>query len=290
VHVGLAEGRRIPDDDAARIDVAVFTGDVWTSGLERPFFGVVLGAPNVRWLHTFSAGTDAPAFQWLRDRGVTVTSSAGASSRPIAHSVMMYVLSLCRTARHWSIDQSAHVWRQHSHPDVEGRTMGIVGLGHIGSEVARLAPHFGMRVIGVRRTPRGDEPCETWPTERLHELLPLLDDLVITAPLTPETEKMIGERELALLRPGAHVVNVGRGPIVDEAALVAALQDGRVGAAALDVFEVEPLPADSPLWDMPNVIVSPHNSGQTPLAVQRTVEIFTAHLAHFAAGEPLLDT
>ena len=165
--------------------------------------------------------------------------------------------------------------------------MAIVGLGAIGGEVARIAPAFGMRVIGLRRNPRGDEPCETWPVSRLHELLPTVDDLVLTAPLNDDTRGLIGATELALLRPGAHVINVGRGQVLDEAALIAALQSGQVGGAALDVFEVEPLPTESPLWEMDNVIVTPHSSGNTDLAVERVIEIFADNLRRFVADEPL---
>ena len=165
--------------------------------------------------------------------------------------------------------------------------MGIIGLGSIGTEVARLAEQFGMRVIGVRRTPNGDEPCETWPTSRLHELLPMVDVLVLTAPLTADTLGMIGARELALLPTGAHVVNVGRGQVIDEPALAAGLASGHLGGAALDVFVVEPLPTESPLWDLPNVIITPHSAGGTPLATVRAAEIFADNLGRYVRGEPL---
>jgi phosphoglycerate dehydrogenase-like enzyme len=165
--------------------------------------------------------------------------------------------------------------------------MGIVGLGSIGAEVARLAQNLGMRVIGLRRTPSGDEPCETWETSRLHELLPLLDDLVLTAALTPDTTGLIGARELALLPEGAHIINVGRGQLIDEAAMTAALQAGRLGGAALDVFVVEPLPAESPLWDLPNVIITPHSAGGTPLAATRAADVFADNLGRYLRGEAL---
>ena len=199
----------------------------------------------------------------------------------------MQILALCRGARAFAIAQSARVWGEQDVVDVEGRTIGIVGLGSIGAEVARLAPHFGMRAIGIRRTPRGDEPCETWSTDRLHELLPIVNTLVLTAPRTPETVGMIGAKELALLPAGAHVVNVGRGQVIDESALVDALTSGHIGGAALDVFVVEPLPAESPLWDLPNVIITPHSSGNTPLATARAAEIFAENLGRFARGEAL---
>ncbi len=144
-------------------------------------------------------------------------------------------------------------------------------------------------MIGLRRSPCGDEPCETWPTSRLHELLPLVDDLVLTAPLTDETRNIIGATELALLPRGAHVINVGRGQLIDESALVEALQSGQIGGAALDVFVVEPLPSGNPLWDMPNVIVTPHSAGGTPLATQRAADVFAENLGRYLRAEPLIN-
>lgn len=288
-HIDLPDDRHLGPDDVARIDIAAFTGDIWVSGRSPSFFKVALQAPNLKWMHVFSAGTDAPVFQLLRQHGVTITNSAGSTARPIAHSVIMQMIALCRNGRAAAIDQTDKVWNPRQHLDVEGRRMAVVGIGAIGAEVARLAAAFGVTVTGVRRRPLGDEPCPTWPTTRLHELLPQIDDLVLTAPLTDETRGMIGETELALLPRGAHVINVGRGPVIDEPALIDALQSGQVGAAALDVTTVEPLPEDSPLWTMPNVLITPHHSGNTPLAMVRTLEIFTDNLGRYAHGESLLN-
>lgn len=279
----------VSEADLARINLAVFTPDAWVGGLGGPFFGALLRAPNAQWLHMFAAGTDNPVFAQLLRQGVRLTNSAGSSATPIAHSVIMHTIALCRDARTFAIAQQEHRWAERNAVDVEGRTMGIVGLGSIGSEVARLAQHFGIRVIGMRRTPRGDEPCETWPTSRLHELLPLVDDLVLTAPLTDETFEIIGAAELALLRPGAHIINIGRGQLIDEPALIAALQSGHIGGAALDVFVVEPLPAESPLWDLPNVIVTPHSAGGTPLADARALAMFNENLGRWVRGEALIN-
>ena len=274
-------------DEIASIDLAVFSADMWTEGRGPAFFKVLLQAPQPKWLHMFAAGVDNPVFVEVRRRGIRLTHSAGSSAIPIAHTVIMHVLALCRGARAFSVAQSAHQWAESDVVDVEGRTMGIIGLGSIGTEVARLAEQFGMRVIGVRRTPTGDEPCETWPTSRLHELLPMVDVLVLTAPLTADTLGMIGARELALLPTGAHVVNVGRGQVIDEPALAAGLGSGHLGGAALDVFVVEPLPTESPLWDLPNVIITPHSAGGTPLATVRAAEIFADNLGRYVRGEPL---
>ena len=160
---------------------------------------------------------------------------------------------MCRNGRRLAVAQSNCDWLDVDVVDVEGRTVGIIGFGAIGAEVARLASAFGMHPIGMRRSPRGDEPCPVWTTDRLHELLRIADDIVLCAPLNESTNGMIGPTELALLRPGAHLVNVGRGQLIDEPALVDALTTGRLAAAALDVFAVEPLPIDSPLWTLPKI-------------------------------------
>jgi phosphoglycerate dehydrogenase-like enzyme len=273
-------------DELARVEVAHFSADLYP-GRTRAFLEVATQAPNLRWFHTFSAGTDHPIFQSFVDRGVRLTTSAGSSATAIAHSVVMHLLAMCRNVRDYEADQRVHRWHPLDNLDVEGRLVGIIGMGSIGSEVARLVPHFGMRAIGTRRHPTGDEPCEIWSPQRLPELLAIVDDLVLCAPLNDETRHMIGEQQLALMRPGGHLVNVGRGELVDEPALVAALHDGHLGAACLDVFTTEPLPADSALWDMPNVTVTPHAAGETSLTRRRADEAFIDNLGRYARGEPL---
>jgi phosphoglycerate dehydrogenase-like enzyme len=275
--------------DIEAIDVAVFSADLWLEGRGAPFMKVALQAPALQWLHMFSAGLDDPVFDRFRDRGVKVTHSAGSSATPIAHTVLMQLIAMCRATRPLAIAQSEREWVDVDVIDVEGRTVGIVGFGAIGAEVARLAQAFGMHPIGLRRSPRGDEGCPVWNIDRLHELLGTVDDLVLCASLNTSSHGMIGRAELALLKPGAHIVNVGRGQLVDESALVEALTSGRVGAAALDVFSREPLPSDSPLWDLPNVIVTPHTAGATPLAAERAAHAFLRNLRRWAKGEQLLN-
>jgi phosphoglycerate dehydrogenase-like enzyme len=163
-------------------------------------------------------------------------------------------------------------------------------MGAIGAEVARLASAFGMRVLATRRSvtePRTEDGVTLLPSAQLAQLLAESDYVVLAVPLTPETSPLIGARELALLKPEAVVINIARGNVIDETALVEALRDGRIRGAALDVFAKEPLPADSPLWDMENVLISPHLSGSTPYYDERAVEIFCDNLRRFLAGEPL---
>jgi D-2-hydroxyacid dehydrogenase (NADP+) len=199
----------------------------------------------------------------------------------------MYLLALSRDLRSWTEAQCEHRWAPREWTDLEGQTVGVVGMGPIGLEVVRLTSALGMRPIGMRRTVRGDEPCETWTFDRLPELAETVDALVLAVPLTTETRGLVDADVLGMLRPGAFVVNVARGEVVDEQALVDALTSGHLGGAALDVFATEPLPADSPLWDLPNVIVTPHSSGTTATSHRRATEIYVDNLARYSAGTPL---
>jgi phosphoglycerate dehydrogenase-like enzyme len=274
------------EGDPSSVEIAFFSGDIFPQRV-REFVLALRDAKQLRWLHTFSAGVDNPWFQGLRARGVRLTTSSGANAVPIAHTVVLYLLALSRDLARWQDAQRRRAWETHELVDLQGMTLGIVGLGPIGLEVARLGAALRMRVIGVRRTPAGDEPCETWPMARLDELLAQVDALVLALPLTDDTRHLLDARRLALLKRGAWLVNVGRGGLIDEAALVAALQNGQLGGAGLDVFEVEPLPSESPLWSMPNVIVTPHNAGDSPANLHRATAIFLDNLMRFARGEAL---
>ncbi len=283
--IAFRPGEMVPPEDVARVEIAFLSMDMWPDST-APYMKVCLESPTLRWLHSGSAGVDHPVFRMILDKGARLTNSSGSSGPSIAHHVIMSLLALRRDLPGFLRDQSQHVWRTRDVGDVEGTTLGVLGMGPIGTETARLAAEFGMRPIGMRRTVSGDEPCETWTLDRLHELLPRVDALVVALPLAPETRRIIGATELELLAPGAHVVNGGRGELVDETALIDALRSGRVGAAALDVTEVEPLPADSPLWDLPNVIITPHASAATASNQRRATEFFVEEFARFVRGEP----
>jgi phosphoglycerate dehydrogenase-like enzyme len=274
------------DDALATLDVVLFSADVWLAR-NTSLMGAALRAPNLRWFHTFSTGVDHPVFQGFLDRGVRLTTSAGSSAAPIAQTVVMYLLALSRDLPGWLHAQREHRWDQRPFAELTGQAFGVVGLGPIGTAVARLGAALGMEVVGVRRTPTGDEPCTTWPLHRLDDLLAWADWVVLAVPLTPETHRLLDARRLGLMKPGARLVNVGRGQLVDEGALVEALRSGRLGGAGLDVFEIEPLPADSPLWDMPNVIITPHNAGTTAGSHRRAIDVFIDNLGRFVRGEPL---
>jgi phosphoglycerate dehydrogenase-like enzyme len=275
-----------PRGDVAAVELAYFSGDLYPDRV-RGFVLALRDAPRLRWLHTFSAGVDHPWFQALRARGVWLTTSSGAHAVPIAQTVLLYLLALSRDLPRWLDAQRRRAWEPHSFADLQGLVLGVVGLGPIGLEVARLGAALGMRVVGARRTPRGDEPCETWPLARLDELVALADALVLALPLADDTRHLLDAARLARMKRGAWLVNVGRGALVEEPALVDALRDGRLGGAGLDVFETEPLPPESPLWDLPNAIVTPHSSGDTPGNRERATAIFLDNLGRFVRGEPL---
>lgn len=279
----------VPEGDPEAVEIAFFSGDLYP---DRTRFLVKAMAPAVesgalRWLHTFSAGVDHPWFQRLMAQGVRVTTSAGASAVPIAHTVMLYLLALSRDLSGWAADQAARRWNPRDVVDLQGLRLGVVGVGAIGGEVARLGAAFGMEVVGLRRRPRGDEPCPTRPVAELDALLPELDAVVLAAPLNADSERLLDGARIARMRPGAWVVNVGRGALVDEAALAAALASGRLGGAGLDVFEVEPLPETSPLWGLPTVLVTPHVSAVSRGYWRRETDLVVANLERFLAGEPL---
>lgn len=286
--IALADGDVLDEAGLARLRVAFFSGDAWPDHA-ADFMGAAVRAPSLDWLHTFSVGTDHPVFTGLLDRGVRVSTSSGAPAGPIARTVMLYLLALSRDLPRLIHAQAAHEWAPRSFDDIEGRTIGVVGMGPIGLAVIRMASALGMRPIGMHRAVVGDEPCPTWPLDRLPELAAAADALVIALPLTDDTRGIISAEVISRLRPDTIFVNVGRGELVDEPALIAALAAGRLGGAGLDVFTTEPLPPDSELWDLPNVIVTPHMSGTCPTSDERAVEIFLTNLAAYTKGEPLLN-
>jgi phosphoglycerate dehydrogenase-like enzyme len=283
---------RLDAADCARIDAAYFSADVFPDGA-RAFFAAALGAPKLRWLQTFNAGVDHPIFARFLERGVRLTTAAGASAEPIAQTALAGMLMLARGFPDWLDAQRRRSWEPHPPAaiprDLRGQTLVIFGLGAIGSELARLARALGLKVIGVRRGPaRGGEPVdELYPPDRLRELLPRADWLAIACPLSDETRLAIDARALSLLPAGARVINVARGEIVDEAALCESLASGRLAGAYLDVFATEPLPAESRLWSLPNVIATPHNSAASRGNEARQLEIFLENLARWGRGEPL---
>jgi phosphoglycerate dehydrogenase-like enzyme len=268
------------------VTVAYFSGDVFPDRTVE-FLRTVIRAKGLRWFHSFSAGVDSPFFQGLLDRGIRLSTSSGAMAAPIAHTVFLYILAFSRNLRGWFADQQEHVWAPREMRDLQGRRLGVFGLGPIGLEIARLGGVFGMEVVGFRRNPRGDEPCEVRAPSELADALSSLDYLVLAAPLSDQTRGVIDAAALRAMKDDAVLINIARGELVEEASLIEALTEGWIGGAALDVFEQEPLPEDSPLWNLPNVIVTPHSSGNNPGNFFRATEIFIDNLARYVRDEPL---
>lgn len=290
----------LPQDAEARlsqakvpeIEAAFFSTDVFPVH-SRQFFSAVRKAPNLKWLHVFNVGVDHPIYSEMLARGVRLTTSSGSTAEPIAQTAITALLMLARNFPRWLRDQRAHRWSPMDPPefprDLGGQTAVIVGLGNIGREIARLAQVLGIKVIGVRRSPRepGDPVDEMYSPDRLDDLMPRTDWLILACPLTQETRGMVNAELLARLPKTARVINIGRGEVIDEPALVAALQNGALAGAYLDVFQQEPLAAESPLWDLPNVIVTPHNSLAAMGNAGRVYDIFVDNLARWHEGKAL---
>lgn len=295
IHLPADPEGRLDEATIARIEAAFYSGDIYESR-PRSFFSAVRKAPKLRWLQTFNAGVDHPIFAEMLTRGIRLTTAAGTTAVPIAQSAITGLLMLSRGFPNWLRAQREHKWAHvrggPSLPlDLAGQTICVLGLGAIGGEIARLAKALGLNVIGIRRSPRkdGDPVDEIHPPAELAQVLARCQWLAVACPLTPETRKMIDADMLSKLPKGARLMNVGRGEIVDEPALIAALQSGHLAGAYLDVFEKEPLPADSPLWDMPEVICTPHNSGASAGNEGRVREVFVQNVLRFLDEKPLVN-
>lgn len=250
---------------------------------------VLAAAPGLQWVHSASAGVDGLITPELRERGIVLTNSAGVYAVPIAEWVLHALLSIVKHGPELWAAQQAKRW--HDAPplgELAGKTITILGAGGIGGEIARRAAAFDMQVWGINRSGRAvAHVARIWSGDTWRDALPYTDFLVIATPLTAATRRMIGGRELALLPPHAWLINVARGGIVDEAALITALHENKLGGAALDTFEQEPLPSDSPLWTLPNVIISPHHSGSSPRSTERAIDLFLDNLHRFVQGAEL---
>ncbi len=274
--------------DAAAAEVVYLSSDMWRTPMARTVIAALALWPQLRWVHTSSAGVDSPAFAALLARGVTVTNAAGVNGGVIAQHVLALMLSHARRLAELANAQQQHEWRRLECAELAAARVVIVGLGGIGAEVARLCNAFGMTVCGVRRgadpVPHVDELIR--PAD-LAGRLPLADYVVLACPLTAATRGLINETTLGQMKPSAYLVNVARGPVVDAGALDAALRAGVIAGAALDVFDREPLPEDSPLWSTPNLVISPHIAGSSPHNAERNARFFLRNLARFVDDQPL---
>ena len=253
-------------------------------------------APKLRWLHTSAVAVETLCVRELFERGVVVSNTRGVQAVPIAEHVMAMVLAFAKQLPAVLAYQNQSRWAQNelggSHLPwlLRGRTLGLIGVGTIGSEIAARAKAFGMRVVAVRRRVASQglrSIDETFGPEQLGGMLAQCDVLVVAAPLTPYTKGMLGSREFYQLPRGALVVNVGRAKIIDTDALIEALRSGHLGGASLDVFPQEPLPSDHPLWSCPNVILSPHTSGFRDGHWEEVIELFAENIQRFERGDAL---
>lgn len=284
---------RMADSAVARAELALFSQDIFPD-FSRQFFSATRKAPRLKWLHVFNAGVDHPIYASILERGVRLTTSSGATAEPIAQTAITGMLMLARGFPRWLAAQQQHHWSRMTPgefpPDLRGQVMLIYGMGKIGREIARLARLLGLRVVGVRRSGAPcDEADELHTPDQLAALLPQCDWLVLACPLTDETRGIIDAAMLAQLPRGAYVINICRGEVVDENALIGALDSGHLGGAYLDVFAEEPLPPHSPLWLMPNVFVTPHNSAAAAGNQARVNAIFLDNLRRWQHQEPLVN-
>ena len=283
-------------DSAAAFRLSAATADVifnW-SGTRALLREVLAMAPRARWVHTRSAGLDDLLFPELAAHPAVLTNASGAFSPSLGEFVLGAILYFAKDFRRLVRNQSAGVWEQFDVPFVEGQTVGIVGYGDIGRAVAARVRAMGMRVLALKRhaAPPGQaDPLaeRIYGPEGLREMLAQCDYVVIAAPLTAETRGMLGAAELVAMRREAVLVNVGRGSVIDEPALVQALSRGLIKGAALDVFDCEPLPAGHAFYQLENVLLSPHCADHTPDWMERAMRFFLAQFERFRAGEPLLN-
>ncbi|MCW5659014.1 MAG: D-2-hydroxyacid dehydrogenase [Burkholderiaceae bacterium] len=269
-------------------DVLVVSG-LWNNNL-------VANAPKLRFIQSISAGTDQYDKALLRERGIRLASAAGVNAEAVAQHAMALMLALFRRLPEARDNQHARRWRPMigdiatREDQLTGKTLLIVGMGRIGGRLARLARAFEMRVIATKRDPStgADGADAVHGNDRLQELLGQADVVALTCPLTPETEQLIDAAALAAMKPSAYLVNVARGRVVHEPALIEALQQRRIAGAGLDVTHEEPLPATSPLWTMPQVLITPHSAGETQRYEDAVIDILLENLARLWRGETVL--
>jgi phosphoglycerate dehydrogenase-like enzyme len=254
-------------------------------------------APRLRWVQFSSSGVGHVVEQMGlgHHSPIVVTNAAGVHATPLAEFVLFAMLYFAKRMPRVLADQRRHHWERFALDTLPGRTLGIVGFGHVGRAIARLARPAGLRILAVRRTspaPSGSPDVDVdvvYPLAGLRTLLHESDYVALSLPLTRETTGLLGKADLEAMKPGAVLINVGRGQLVDEAALVDTLRSGHLGGAALDVFATEPLPAGSPLWDLPNVLVTPHSMSTALGENEVLVDLFCDNLRRYLAGDALLN-
>jgi len=290
IYVGNAIGEL--NGHFADADILVYSG---LTGRSAPIEEVWRLTQQLKWIHSLAAGMDKLLFPELIESPVIVTNARGVFKRSLAEFAVLGMLYFSKNVRRLIESQRAHHWDSFLVEWLPGKVMGIVGYGEIGRECAKLVKPMGVKIYATRRKPElsANDPLldRIFGSAELHQMLHEVDFLLAAAPLTPETRHMIGEAEFAAMKPSAIVMNVGRGPVIDEAALIRALQTKQVAGAALDVFEEEPLPKDHPFWDMENVLISPHCTDRTrdPDWLDLSMQCFIENFHRYIGGEKLLN-
>jgi len=256
-----------------------------------------LAARKLRWIHSQAAAVHQLMFPELVNSDVIITNARDVHGPVVAEQVIAMIYALAKQIPSAVRFQQKHEWGQDAISkmagprELAGAMVGLIGVGSIGRNVAKHAAALGMRVVAVREHPEKGNPEqveEVWPSSHLLRLLGQSDYIVLSTPVTAETTGIIGKEQLAAMKPHARLINVGRGPLIDEPALIDALREGKIGGAALDVFDKEPLPADSPLWDLDNLLILPHTAGISEKMWERHYDLFSKNLRRYFAGQPLL--
>lgn len=285
----VPEGRVVMTDNRAEREALLGEVEIVVGILPREW---IARAPRLRWFQQWGAGASwLLRYPKIAASDLIITNTSGIHAIPISEHIFAMLLAFARGLHKTMPAQQRHAWMAPHNIlfELPGKTMVLVGVGAIGARTAQIAQAMGMHVIGVRRDPSQDVVGvdRMVGSEELQAVLPEADVVVLTVPLTSETRGMLGAQELKLMSTSAYLINIGRGGTVDEEALVRALREGQIAGAGLDVFETEPLPEESPLWRMENVIITAHYAGSTPHYTERVMEIFLDNLRRYLKDEPM---
>jgi phosphoglycerate dehydrogenase-like enzyme len=290
-------GARLSQADCDRIDCTFLDRDIrFNEQRHAAFEAAVIASKSIKWMHVVSSGLNPDPYIFaLAEKGGTITSSTGSNAEPVAQTGFTGLLMLARGFAGYVRGQQKHEWRPLRGAalpnDLRCQTLVLIGVGAVGTNFAGYARAFGLKVLGVRRSPLkpGDPVDEMHHPSKLLDILPRADWVVICCPLNSETRSLVSAAAIKRMKKGVRLINIGRGEVLDEAALLEALRSGHVAGAHIDAWTEEPLPVDSPFWDLPNVIVSPHNAAASTGNEKRAAEIFIANCGHWLRGEPLLN-
>ena len=300
----LGEPRYMNDQHGSQVERTPLQEERWLELLDQAdiIFGYISRpyapkltelAPKVKWIQSPSAGIASAVKRAGWDKtDILLTTASGMHATPLAEFCVMSMLMFVKDYFHMAEEKKLKHWQRTCTTELRTKTLAVIGLGNVGGEVARLSRGMGMRVLGTKRTTKGVDPesvnvDKLYPQENFHMMLSEADFVVIIVPLNDETRGMMGRQEIAAMKKGSVLINIARGAIVDEPALIEALQSGHLAGLAADVFSREPLPPESPLWDMPNVIISPHSASTADTENAKLTEIFLDNLERFLAGKPM---